>query len=184
MSTKPDVLVVTCGGAAPRGLDEALEGQGARISTLDLPATARPEEIQQRLATYIATAGTPSVLVNQLHPLEPGRRPEQVSNAAIRQGVDVNLTRTLLSCQAVGRVMIDAGGGTIVVVFAGSPDDPVSRITDAAAYGLVRVLSVEWAPHQVRVIAVSPTGPPGAGRDAAVAETIGFLISDDASYVT
>ncbi|MGH3663970.1 MAG: SDR family NAD(P)-dependent oxidoreductase [Micromonosporaceae bacterium] len=184
MSTKLETLVVTAGGAAPTSLKEALTGSGAEVSAIDLPATSTPEVLKQKLAAQLAESGTPDVLINTLHPRHPGRRPEEVDNAELQRGVDVNLTRTLLTCQEVGRAMIEAGKGVIVVVLAGAVDDPLSTVTDAAAVGLTRVLSVEWAPEQVRVVAVAPTGPGGPARDAAVAATIAFLASEDASYIT
>ncbi|MEO3825817.1 SDR family oxidoreductase [Actinomadura sp. B10D3] len=184
MSTNPDVLLVASGGPLPRGIEAALGTHAARVSSIDLSATPAPGEVERALADHLARVGTPTVLVNLLHAQEPGSRPEEITNAALERGIAVNLTRTLLTCQKVGQAMIEAGGGTIVVVLAGAADDPVSSVTDTAARGLVRVLGVEWAPQRVRVAAVSPTGAPGAGRDAAVTETVGFLMSEDASYVT
>jgi len=156
----------------------------ARVSAIDLGGAPASDEIKKTVAAHLAEAGTPKTLINLLHSQEAGAHPEKVSNDALRQGVDANLTRTLLTCQEVGRAMLEAGRGTIVFVLAGAVDDAVSSVTDTAVLGLLKVLSVEWASQQVRVVAVSPSGPPGPARDAAIAETVAFLASDEASYVT
>lgn len=183
MSTDSGVLVLAAGGGVPEGLADACESSGGRVCVLDLEVTD-PEERRRKLAGHLAEAGTPQAMINLLHSRHPGVRPESVTNTQLRGAFDGELTRTLVNCQEVGRAMIEAGGGTIVFVLAGVPDDPLSNVVDDAAIGLMRVLGVEWAGAGVRVVAVSPTGPPGPARDAAVDATVAFLISADAAYVT
>jgi 2-deoxy-D-gluconate 3-dehydrogenase len=76
--------------------------------------------------------------------------------------VDTNLKGAFFCAQAVGRSMIDAGGGRIV--FIGSTFSVVgfpNRAAYAASKGglaqVVRVLALEWAAKGVNVNAVSPT---------------------------
>ena len=76
--------------------------------------------------------------------------------------IDVNLTGTFRTCRAVGRRMIgQSTGGAIVniasivgsVGLAGSVGYQASK---GGVIQLTRTLAVEWAPHGVRVNAISP----------------------------
>lgn len=77
--------------------------------------------------------------------------------------MDINLRGTLLTCQAVGRVMIKQKSGKIINLSSvrgrfGFPGGysaycPSKGGVDA----LTRALAVEWAPHNVLVNAIAPT---------------------------
>ena len=76
--------------------------------------------------------------------------------------IDVNLTGAFRTCRAVGRRMIaQPHGGSIVniasvvgsVGFAGSVGYQASK---GGVVQMTRTLAVEWAPHNVRVNAISP----------------------------
>ena len=76
--------------------------------------------------------------------------------------IDVNLTGAFRTCRAVGRRMIaQRNGGAIVniasvvgeVGFAGSVGYQASK---GGVIQMTRTLAVEWAPHGVRVNAISP----------------------------
>ena len=76
--------------------------------------------------------------------------------------IDVNLTGAFRTCRALGRRMIaQPHGGSIVniasvvgeVGFAGSVGYQASK---GGVIQMTRTLAVEWAPHNVRVNAISP----------------------------
>ncbi len=87
---------------------------------------------------------------------------------------DVNSTGTFLCSQAVGRVMVDEGGGCIINVasvyghvgvdlsLADSMDDGVPRedlaysASKGAVVSMTRALATYWAKHKIRVNAISP----------------------------
>lgn len=83
--------------------------------------------------------------------------PLEVWNAVI----GVNLTGVFISCQAVGRRMIDRGSGAIVAIASG---DALGGHAGRAHYcaskygvvGLVQTLAIEWGRHGVRVNATAP----------------------------
>jgi 3-oxoacyl-[acyl-carrier protein] reductase len=128
--------------------------------------------------------------------------------------VDVNLNGTFNCLQAAGRIMLGAGGGSIVNIVSvaaarGAAGRAPYAATKAAIVSLTRTAAVEWASRGVRVNAVGPgyvdTGVYRAavadgrldpevvlGRipmrrlaDAEeVAATVSFLASPAASYLT
>ncbi len=79
--------------------------------------------------------------------------------------VDVNLTGVFLCSQAVGRVMIAAGGGKIVNIASitglrGFPPEQLDSIaystTKGAVVAFTRDLAVKWARHRIAVNAIAP----------------------------
>ena len=128
--------------------------------------------------------------------------------------VDVNLHGTFNCLQAAGRIMLAAGGGSIVNIVSvaaarGAAGRAPYAATKAAIVSLTRTTAVEWASRGVRVNAVGPgyvdTGvyraavasgqldpeailgriPMRRFADAEeVAATVSFLASPAASYLT
>jgi NAD(P)-dependent dehydrogenase (short-subunit alcohol dehydrogenase family) len=131
-----------------------------------------------------------------------------------RRVLGIDLDGVWWSCQEVGRRMVAAGRGSIVVVASITMFFGLARrlpyvTAKAALGGLVATLAVEWAPHGVRVNAVAPgqvdtplvragweqghfsreasNAAHALGRVAQpdeVAAAIEFLLSDAASFVT
>ena len=128
--------------------------------------------------------------------------------------VSVHVNGTFYWCQAAGRAMREAGGGTKVTVgsiaqdfgFAGRAAYTTSK---AGMAGLTRVLAVEWASAGIRVNQVIPAMvltpmlqriaaqgvldtkaatseyPLGRlGTTGDLAEVIAFLLSEEASFIT
>ncbi|WP_117215180.1 SDR family NAD(P)-dependent oxidoreductase [Allorhizocola rhizosphaerae] len=78
-----------------------------------------------------------------------------------RQVIDVNLTGPFLMCQAFGRQMLAAGGGSIINIASvaglfGVADRTAYNASKHGLIGLTRTLAVEWAGRGVRVNAVCP----------------------------
>lgn len=78
--------------------------------------------------------------------------------------VDVNLTAVFLCCRAAARLMIPAGGGSIVNVSSimglsggGLYPNVSYQATKGAIVNMTRALAVEWAGHGIRVNSVAPT---------------------------
>ena len=76
--------------------------------------------------------------------------------------LDTNLRGTFLTCQAVGRALLERGrGGRIVNVSSqmgsvGYPERAAYCASKHAVNGLTKALAVEWAPHGITVNAVTP----------------------------
>ena len=143
-----------------------------------------PAPFKAALEADLADFGTPDVVVNVLNASGPEHRLEDVENAQWLDNLRGSLTRTLVAAQTYGAAMLERESGVIITVLAGAGKDTVTQITDDAAIGLIRVLAVEWASSNVRVLAIAPEGPGSPDRDDEVARTIDFLASNAASYIT
>lgn len=137
----------------------ALRRQGGDV--LDVPGDVAVEADVTALAQRAKERfGRVDVLVNNagialIHPAE------DTSIEQWMRVLDVNLTGPFLLCRAFGRMMLEAGAGSIVNVasIAG-----LRGIADRAAYnaskhglvGLTRTLAAEWGGRGVRVNAVCP----------------------------
>lgn len=74
--------------------------------------------------------------------------------------VELNLTATFLSARTVGRMMVEQGGGSLVLMasargLTGGRNQVVYTATKHGVVGLTRSLAWEWAPA-VRVNALAP----------------------------
>ncbi|HET7314421.1 SDR family NAD(P)-dependent oxidoreductase [Salinisphaera sp.] len=104
------------------------------------------------------------ILVNNAGIAISGEPAESMSEATWSRVIDVNLNGVFWMCQAFGRTMLAAGGGTIVNIGSMSADivnrpqeQSQYNASKAAVHHLTRSLAAEWAERGVRVNAVAPT---------------------------
>jgi NAD(P)-dependent dehydrogenase (short-subunit alcohol dehydrogenase family) len=161
------------------------------------PNTAR--SLIDRIATEV---GPPDILVNTIGTFRLGdalnTTPED-----LQLMVDVNLGTALWLSQAAAPHMQQHGSGAIVHVSARPGIEPTGGmaaygISKAALVHLTRILDVELRPHGIRVNAVAPQLIDTAVNRAAlpkeamahavapdaIADVIGFLVSDAAAPVS
>jgi NAD(P)-dependent dehydrogenase (short-subunit alcohol dehydrogenase family) len=105
------------------------------------------------------------------------RAAADVSEADWDTVVDTNLKGAFFCAQAVGRSMVEAGGGRIVFIgstfsIVGFPNRAAYAASKGGLVQVVKVLALEWAASGVNVNAVSPTATRTAMNEA--------LFGDDA----
>ena len=137
----------------------AVEAAGGRAvaERLDVTDAEAVERVMDRVS---ASLGPIDGLVNAAGITRRGAAAD--FPRADSEDLAVNLTGTFLCCQAAGRRMLARGRGAIVNVasIAGHIGLPGTIAYIAAKGGVVmltRGLAVEWAPHGVRVNALSPS---------------------------
>lgn len=131
-----------------------------------------------------------------------------------QQSLDVNLTGMFLTCKYGMRAVLRQGGGSVVITASPTgthgcaPTFTAYSASKAGTFGLMRILAVDYAKHNIRVNAVLPgtTNSPlvmtlmenpttraeflskmpmaRAAEPREIANVIAFLASDEASYVT
>ena len=152
------VVCADAAGEPNQALAQRLGVHRAEAVTLDVCDEASVQALCERAA---AATGNVDVLVTCAG--IGGRGPAaDYDDEVWARVLDVNLTGAFRTCRAVGRRMVtQPSGGAIVNVasivgmvgFAGSVGYQASK---GGVIQMTRTLAVEWAPHGVRVNAVSP----------------------------
>jgi NAD(P)-dependent dehydrogenase (short-subunit alcohol dehydrogenase family) len=153
------VAVTDVAPDAARRTAGAIAQQGGRASIFALDVTD-PGQVDATVDRIVAEVGRLDVLVNcagiQFNCASEDLRPEDYLRV-----LAVNLHGTVFCCQAAGRQMIRQGGGVIINISSmassfGWPRRMPYAVTKAGVAALTRSLAVEWAPHNIRVVAIAP----------------------------
>jgi NAD(P)-dependent dehydrogenase (short-subunit alcohol dehydrogenase family) len=157
--------IVLCARQAERCEQAAAELEELGVRALGLGCDVRdPEQVQAVVARTVSDFGGADILVNNAGTVW-GASPEDMPLEGWQKVVDVNLTGVFLFSQAVGRVMIDRKGGSIVNIASvaglhGAPpeitDTVVYHATKGGVISLTRDLAWKWARHGIRVNAIAP----------------------------
>jgi NAD(P)-dependent dehydrogenase (short-subunit alcohol dehydrogenase family) len=121
------------------------------------------QDVQRIFSEIKSRWHTLDILVNNAGIVD-GSPAEEMPLEQWRRVVDVNLTGVFLCAQAAGRMMIaQKSGGSIINIssICGhvtlSPQNQCNYNASKGGVGmLTKSLAVEWAPHEIRVNAVSP----------------------------
>ncbi|AUT64509.1 SDR family NAD(P)-dependent oxidoreductase [Paraburkholderia terrae] len=190
------------------GLDIADEGKGDyAYHKCDVTDHA---QIQAAVETIDAQYGTIRVLINNAG-VWHGKTFFDISPSDYDFTYGVNARAPFFLSQEVAKRLVKAGGGGVIVNLASIVATAGSGVTDyggskAAVINLTKSLAKPLGPHGIRVAAVSPgtintamgekvpkeirdkliasSGLQRAAEPEEIASAIGFLVSDDARYVT
>lgn len=169
---------VVVGGAGGIGGEvvQALVARGVRSVVLDRSPAAEPADelvhhvecdvsdrgsVEAAVEAAAAWAGRLRYLVNAAG-AALNRPSLDLTEEDWRRILAVNLDGVFFTCQAVGRRIIEGGGGAIVNLGSvagqfGWPNRLPYSSAKAAVEALGRTLAVEWADHGVRVNTVVPS---------------------------
>ena len=221
---KDAVVVVTgAAGGVGRAVAAWQAERGARVFSLDRrrPADAvgtfvevdvlSEASIHAAVAQVTQSAGRIDGLVAAAGLSEEPTPAENMDLAVWQRTIGVNLTGVFLTCQRVGRVMLEQESGRIVTIASMSGAHVVNVPQQQVAYNaskggivaMTKSLAYEWASRGVRVNALSPgyvdtplLGSKGALHDVwkaatplhrfatpdEVAAAAAWLLSDEAAF--
>ena len=142
-------------------LDE-LRGRGFRVEGLVCDVTDA-EQVDAVVKATVKAFGRLDILVNNAG-VSWGERPETMELENWTRVLETNLTGAFLFAQAAGRVMLDAGSGSIINIasIAGlrssthGPHYAAYASSKAGLMGLTRELAATWGPEGIRVNAIAP----------------------------
>ena len=198
---------------------DALEPVSAEIAGAGAASIAvacdvsQADQVQELMHACLEGLGPPDILIANAGIFQDWGQTESLRVDEWQRILDVDLTGTMLCCQAAGREMIRAGGGGAIVMVSsiaalvGLPGASAYVAAKAGVAGLARTLACEWAPHAIRVNAIAPgfvrrdedpladqperlqqivaATPLGRrGTPREVALTAAFLASPAAAYIT
>ena len=138
-----------------------ISAAGGRGVAVDLDV-ADPESVRAMIGAVNERLGTIDVLVNNAGVCYH-RPAAEVPREEWLNTFEVNVHGLWHCAQAVGRQMIDNGGGAIVnigsisAMIVNRPQwQPAYNASKAAVHQLTKSLAAEWAPHNIRVNALAP----------------------------
>jgi NAD(P)-dependent dehydrogenase (short-subunit alcohol dehydrogenase family) len=154
---------------------DACLGSGVEVVRATFDVTD-PDAVARELDMLADRHGVPAALVANAG-IQGDFAPVQDYDAEmVRRVLEVNVLGVFNAIAATSRLMISAGGGSIIATASmagvnGAPNMPAYSASKAAVIGLVKSSSRDLAPHGIRVNAVSPAFiGPGAMWDNQVAQ--------------
>ena len=154
---------------------EACLGSGVEVVRVTFDVTDH-DAVARELDMLADLHGVPTAVVANAG-IQGDFAPVQDYDAEmVRRVLEVNVVGVFNAIAAASRLMISAGGGSIIATASmagvnGAPNMPAYSASKAAVIGLVKSSSRDLAPHGIRVNAVSPAFiGPGAMWDNQVAQ--------------
>lgn len=174
------VLVTGAASGIGAAMAVAFNEKGSRVALLDLDEeqarkfadtlhkpfvhkcdVSDETSVNKAVGAVVAEFGTIDILINcaGIVDLAPA---EELSLAAWKRTIDINLTGSFLVAQSVGKTMIENGSGKIINIAsqAGTvaiPDHVAYCASKFAIIGMTKTMALEWGQHGITVNSISPT---------------------------
>jgi len=156
------VAVTDIDGAAAESVAREISSNSApsEAHVMDITADRQVDDVVDRV---FAAHGRIDILVNNAG-ISLRRPTTETTTEDWRRVMDVNLNGHFYCARAVGRHMVEARSGAVVMLASimgliggGRHPNPAYHATKGAIVNLTRSLAVEWGPVGIRVNAVAPT---------------------------
>ena len=155
-----DLILVSRNLSALEAVGKEIEGLGRKV----LPISAdigNPEDIQKVVEASLKIFPRIDILLNNAGISPILKKAEEINLRDWEEIVRVNLTGTFLFCQAVGKTMIQQGGGKIINMVSvgavvGFPRQAAYCATKGGILQLTKVLAIEWTRYNIQVNAIGP----------------------------
>ncbi len=137
-----------------------IEGLGVRSMAIDADVSLS-QDVTRMVEEAIRTFGKIDILVNNAGINPFILEAEKIKEEGWDQVLDVNLKGVFLCCQAVGRKMIEQGGGKIINISSaagllGEQGFLPYCVSKAGVMVLTRILAYEWSRYHILVNAIAP----------------------------
>ena len=149
-----DVAIVGTDSSDMADAAAAVERQGRKA--LAIPTDiANASVVETMVQQVVAELGSVDILVNNAR-VEFGKPFADVTENEWQTVMDVNVKSMFLCCQAVGRGMLDQGGGRIVNIGSGLAvrglwNSVAACASQGAIHQMTSALALEWARSNIRV---------------------------------
>ncbi len=190
---------------------EEIEGLGVRTKAVGADVSSS-QDVNRMVEEAVNAFGRIDILVNNAGVNPFILEAEKIKEEGWDQVLDVNLKGVFLCCQAVGKKMIQQGGGRIINISStagiiGEQGFLPYCVSKAGVMTLTRILSYEWSRYNILVNAIAP-GMIAGGMNAPVlnkeilvsgltqqvplkrfakpeeiVKTLLFMASDDCGYI-
>jgi len=188
-----------------------IESLGVRTMAIGADVSSF-QEVNRMVEEAVNAFGKIDILVNNAGVNPFILEAEKIKEEGWDQVLDVNLKGVFLCCQAVGKKMIQQGGGRIINISStagiiGEQGFLPYCVSKAGVMTLTRVLAYEWSRYNILVNAVAPGMIAGGmnapvlnkeilvsgltqqvplkrfGRPEEIVNTVLFLASDESGYI-
>ncbi len=194
-----------------RGVAQEIESLGVRSMAITADVSLS-QDVTKMVEDTIQSFGRIDILVNNAGVNPFILEAEKIKEEGWDQVIDVNLKGVFLCCQAVGKKMIQQGGGKIINISSaagilGEQGFLPYSVSKAGVMVLTRILAYEWSRYHIMVNAIAPGLIAGGmntpilnkevlvsgltqkvpikrlGRPEEIVNLALFLASDDSSYI-